>query len=118
MSTTDPKYNDGYFYDSTLSGTSFSAPIITGIAAVLKSSYPQLTPLELIDLISSSIDPYDMNELSKMQDARQCIISSFNISVKNGEKVLISGQHFRSRSSFSLTKIDNEGKQTNIIIDK
>ncbi len=117
-STTDPKHNDGYFYDSTLSGTSFSAPIITGIAAILKSSYPELTPLELIDLISSSIDPSDMNELSKMKDARQCIIRSFNLSVKNGGKILISGQHFRSHSSFSLVKIDSEGKQINVIIDK
>lgn len=117
-STTNPKYNDGYFYDSTLSGTSFSAPIITGIATILKSAYPDLTPLELIDLISSSIDPSDINELSKMKDARQCIISRFNLSVKNGEKILISGQHFRSRSSFSLTRIDSEGKQINVVIDK
>lgn len=44
---------------STASGTSFSAPIVSGIAAQLLSVYPHLTNVQVRDLIIKSGDNYD-----------------------------------------------------------
>jgi len=39
-------------------GTSFSAPVVTGIAATLKSYFPQLTAAEIKSIILESVTPY------------------------------------------------------------
>ncbi len=38
------------------SGTSFSSPLVAGVAALLKSANPTLTPAEIADMISDSAD--------------------------------------------------------------
>ncbi|WP_082685027.1 S8 family serine peptidase [Hymenobacter sedentarius] len=43
---------------STFSGTSMAAPVVAGVAAVLKSLYPQLTPQQLKQIILQSAVPY------------------------------------------------------------
>jgi subtilisin family serine protease len=43
---------------STLSGTSMAAPVVAGMAAVLKSYFPQLTALQLKQVIEQSATPY------------------------------------------------------------
>lgn len=51
VSTAVPAYNtSGDLYDLG-DGTSFSAPIITGIVSLLKASYPTITSQEAIDLL-------------------------------------------------------------------
>lgn len=40
-------------------GTSFSGPVVSGIAALLWSYYPELTPQELISLIIDSAYTFD-----------------------------------------------------------
>lgn len=42
-----------------LSGTSMAAPVVSGVAAVIKSFYPQLSASQLKDLIVSSARHYD-----------------------------------------------------------
>ncbi|MBX7041397.1 MAG: S8 family serine peptidase [Ignavibacteria bacterium] len=42
-----------------LSGTSMAAPVVSGIAAVLKSYYPALTAQQLKQVIASSVRQYD-----------------------------------------------------------
>jgi len=44
-------------YDKTFSGTSASAPMVTGVAAILKSIKPELTPGEIKDVLQKSADP-------------------------------------------------------------
>lgn len=41
------------------SGTSFAAPMVTGVAALISTIYPQLTPLEIKEAILKSVDPLD-----------------------------------------------------------
>jgi len=44
-------------YDTNFSGTSASAPLVTGVAAILKSMFPNLTPAEIKDVLTKSADP-------------------------------------------------------------
>lgn len=52
--------NDGYGYDS---GTSMSAPIVAGLAGLIKHRYPQLGPLQIQEQIRVSADAsiYDLD---------------------------------------------------------
>ncbi|OGX88799.1 peptidase S8 [Hymenobacter lapidarius] len=43
---------------STFSGTSMAAPVVAGVAAVLKSYFPQLTALQIKQIILQSAVPY------------------------------------------------------------
>ncbi|OGX90953.1 peptidase S8 [Hymenobacter coccineus] len=43
---------------ATFSGTSMAAPVVAGVAAVLKSYYPKLTPAQLKQIIVQSAVPY------------------------------------------------------------
>lgn len=40
------------------SGTSLSAPVVTGVAAILLSYFPDLTPAEVREILNSSVTPY------------------------------------------------------------
>ena len=53
FTTTIPK--DGYYYNS-VSGTSFSAPIVAGIAALVISANPTLTGFQVQEIIKKSAD--------------------------------------------------------------
>lgn len=44
-------------YDSVGEGTSFSAPLVTGVAGILKAIKPELTPGEIKDILQKSADP-------------------------------------------------------------
>jgi subtilisin family serine protease len=46
---------------ATYSGTSMAAPVVAGVAAVLKSYYPQLTPAQLKQIIMQSATQYHLN---------------------------------------------------------
>ncbi len=61
--TQDPAYHDYY---ATGDGTSFSSPLVAGIAAIVRTRFPSLTPAQVIARIKASardagprgIDPY------------------------------------------------------------
>jgi len=74
--TTDPTDTyDGYYFDkiaittssdhytgneySYMDGTSFSAPVVSGIAASIKNQKPSLTNLEIISIIFKNVDKID-----------------------------------------------------------
>ena len=40
------------------SGTSLAAPVATGVAAIIFSYFPELTPAEVIEILNSTVTPY------------------------------------------------------------
>ncbi|OGY99598.1 MAG: hypothetical protein A2945_03050 [Candidatus Liptonbacteria bacterium RIFCSPLOWO2_01_FULL_52_25] len=44
-------------YDQFFSGTSASAPLVTGVAAILKSVWPTSTPAQIKNILTSTADP-------------------------------------------------------------
>lgn len=56
--TPDSTYKD-------LNGTSMASPVTAGVAAVLMSYYPELSPLEIKDIIRQSTRKFDNLEISK-----------------------------------------------------
>jgi subtilisin family serine protease len=50
LSTAVPALNGGAFY-TYMSGTSFSSPIVAGLAALIKAQFPKITNREIIDRI-------------------------------------------------------------------
>lgn len=40
------------------SGTSLAAPVVTGVAAIILSYFPELTPAEVIEILNSTVTPY------------------------------------------------------------
>ena len=55
-------FND---YDINFSGTSASAPMVTGVAAILKSLKPNLTPAEIKNILITTADPIQTGEPDK-----------------------------------------------------
>lgn len=53
LSTAVPALNDGAFY-TYMSGTSFSSPIVAGLAALIKAQFPKITNREIIDRITQT----------------------------------------------------------------
>ncbi len=53
LSTSVPAYDKGLQY-SAEHGTSFSAPIVTGVAALIKQKYPLINPREITELIKKT----------------------------------------------------------------
>lgn len=51
-------HKEGKFY-ALESGTSFATPIVAGVAALLKATYPTMRPSEIIDRIRTTADPID-----------------------------------------------------------
>jgi thermitase len=56
--STLPTYNSPSGY-GLLSGTSMSAPYVTGLFGLLKSAHPELTMFQIRDAIFNSVDKYD-----------------------------------------------------------
>lgn len=50
-------YNEKEYISA--SGTSFAAPMVTGVAALILALYPQLKPLEIKEVILKNVDPLD-----------------------------------------------------------
>jgi subtilisin family serine protease len=84
------------------SGTSMAAPVVAGVAGIVKSVYPSLTALQLAELLKSSADLIDtvnspqfegklgtgrVNLLSAISDVSKpgILLQSYNISDNNDE---------------------------------
>ena len=59
--------NDKY---DTRSGTSMAAPVVSGVAALLLSYFPHLTPEEVITILKESGTSYDLNVLLPGSDTK------------------------------------------------
>jgi len=111
---TVPAYDeDGASY-AYMSGTSFSAPLVAGAAALLKSKYPELKNWEIIDrlIYKSTLDIEDVFRGQK----ERCIINSVSKStLVKGEEITIYGNHMSSNSNLYLKK---SGESFSLQLDK
>ena len=85
--------SDGHI--DVASGTSFAAPYVSGVAALLKSKYPWLTTVELKEIILNSVDKVEalkgkcvsggrLNAYKAIQYAQRCTIK-YNANGGSGE---------------------------------
>ncbi len=114
-STSVALYSD---YDYTPnSGTSFSAPIVSGIAALIKSKYPYIKNWEIMSKIiyaATNIDiinPEYAGQIGGLVNIKNIFDNNFlnpklksvnKNSVNPGESVIVSGEGFLSNYSFRL----------------
>jgi len=94
LSTTVPVYSDGFGYDSG-DGTSFSAPIVSATAALLRSMKPNLKNWEVIDYLSKKSVINVDNILTEGID--KCEIISFNTDrYKDDDLIKVSAKNVTS----------------------
>jgi len=112
-STSVPAYSSlGGFYDIE-SGTSFSAPLVSGVAALLKAKYPSMPNTEIIsriirhnnagvlDAFATLNEPYSFTprtdgtlirttgsggDIYLIKDGKKCLIPDYNVFIANGFK--------------------------------
>lgn len=68
-------------YD-TRSGTSMADPVVTGVATLLKSYFPHLTPEQIIEIITTSGTSYDMEVNLPGNESKKVNFSSLSKSGK------------------------------------
>ncbi len=97
VTTSVPLLNGGYGYES-LDGTSFSAPMVSAAAALLKSKYPLLKNWEIIDILLSSASQGRLNIASGLGYSRpHCTINAIQSKqVNSTDSVIISGTNIDS----------------------
>jgi subtilisin family serine protease len=61
-------------------GTSLAAPVVSGVAALLKSYFPRLTPAEIISIITSSGKPVDAETILPGTEKEKVDFSSLSSS--------------------------------------
>lgn len=108
LSTAVPLHNDGYYFKS-YSGTSFSAPIVSAAAAVLKSKEPALKNWEIIDRIISPSEFNRLNMHELLTTKPNCeILSANKSSFYVGEKIIVTGKHIYSNIRINLETLGEE----------
>ncbi len=70
---TDNRYVDG-------DGTSLAAPVVTGVAALLKSYFPQLTPEQMIKILMSSGEQVNMKVDVPGEEKKKLSFASLSVS--------------------------------------
>ncbi len=109
LTTSKPEYSNYQNYYYYGDGTSFAAPIVTGIAALIKARHPEITNTALRDRIIRSAGN---NFIVNAYEAISQPLSDFE-KVKGGEKVLIKGISISNINSFI-----NEEKKLIVKVDK
>lgn len=65
-------------------GTSMAAPVVAGLAGMLRSYYPQLTALETKEIIMNSVTKLDDSVRIKLQDGSYKTVKLADISISGG----------------------------------
>ncbi|MBU1684463.1 S8 family serine peptidase, partial [Patescibacteria group bacterium] len=115
LSTAVPAYSTFHnFYDIS-NGTSFSAPIVTGVVSLLKASYPAITSQEAINLLIN-------NSNSGIIDAYKVLSANFTPLNKQIVKILDNAsdnnQQNTKNNIIDSKKVVKEEKRLIIKIDK
>ena len=92
-----PLFDDGVSY-GYLSGTSFSAPMVSASVALLRAKYPLARNYEIIDMILSSLTVDGALNVKNVATVIQgsCKIPGVRLNVNNGDKVVINAEHLNS----------------------
>lgn len=69
---------------SAASGTSFSCPVVSGVAALVWSYYPQLTARQLKDVLTSSVANYKKTKVNRPGKGSKKIKTTFGKLCKTG----------------------------------
>jgi len=108
VSTSVAVFTSGNDY-ANMDGTSFSAPIVSGIAALLKSKYPNLKNYEIMDkIISASKDNGGKVEAYKILSQTwgdPLLTSASKLSVSRGEKITLLGVRFNADIDLRLVSV-------------
>lgn len=98
--TTADKYQkEGKLYGAE-SGTSFATPLVAGIAALLKATYPTMTATNIIERLLSTADPIDEYNSDKAGHVGKRV---------NAFKALAAGKPIPALTSFEPGEIDAGG---------
>lgn len=97
-----PAHNIWGNYFDYWDGTSFSAPIVAGAAALLKSSNPNLKNWEVIDRLTK-FNYLDLAEIFTGQIERCKIKGTDKSQYSIGETIKFMGEHLRSDADFVLS---------------
>jgi len=65
-------------------GTSMAAPVVAGVAAMIRSYYPELTAVEVKEIIMDSVTPVNQRVRVKGEDGRNKRVRLSEISVSGG----------------------------------
>lgn len=107
------------------SGTSFAGPVMCGLVACLWQAYPELTNLELLDIIKKSSSKYTSPGVSYgygVPNMQLAILLAENITTGIEENITLpNGQNFRFKSDsighIRINKVDkNDKNECNLVI--
>src|SRR3989344_4424801 len=96
------------------SGTSLAAPIVSGIAALLKASNPNLTNVDLQNILMNSADPIDgLNQTNCLGGSCNGFLGSgrVNAYAAIAPHLVISGSLIREASTSNIYIIENNTKR-------
>lgn len=112
---TMPSFAKGLNY-ITISGTSFSAPIVSGAAALLIATNPKLKVYQVISMLKNTT-PFNVNTLlTNTVYTSSCMIKYFSKEVKNGEAVVLDASNLKPDITLQLK--NSENNQSFTIISK
>ncbi|MEK7189508.1 MAG: S8 family serine peptidase, partial [Patescibacteria group bacterium] len=113
LTTTVPAYGSGYGYKE-VSGTSFSAPMVSAAAALIKSAYPNLKNWEIVDYIKTN-DYLDINKIFKTSRPQCRIDSTQQKTINLGESFIINGAHIAASFKPVLIKNGEQYSKTSLL---
>ena len=108
VSTSIPAYSTlGEFYDIN-EGTSFSAPIVTGIVSLLKAKYPTMTSKEAIELLTSSTNNGVIDAYETIIASKDFVPTTNNTTINNENN--IGGTKINTNTSINFSDSSNPFK--------
>jgi subtilisin family serine protease len=107
VTTVVPAFSGGFGYDGTLSGTSFSAPMVAGAAALLKSYKPELRNWEIVSRILQNGPFLHVENLLKAQQLPCSLSKVTTLDVNAGSNVFLEGKNLNTKIKLRIQKDGN-----------
>lgn len=106
-------------YTGTWSGTSMAAPVVSGAAALVLSRFPDLTPLEIQNILQLSVDPVVLTQplSGKMGAGRINIAKALEIAAEYSVDAVEEEIMFIRGESFSTVYAINDDGERLIVMD-
>ncbi len=100
---TVPLFSEGYYF-TWKSGTSFSAPFVSGAAALLMEKYPDWELFEIMNhmIQTSRLGVIDIKKMMDNTPAVPTFVGTLPLSVKAGTEIAVEGKNFNTRRKMFL----------------